>query len=44
VVTSENDESRLASVQQSGVSAIFDKPFDPSSIKDVLYRVLEETA
>ena len=44
MVTSEADKSRLASVQQSGVSAIFDKPFDPSSIKEVLYRVLEETA
>ena len=44
MVTSEADESRLASVQQSGVSAIFDKPFDPLSIKEVLYRVLEEVA
>ncbi len=42
MVTSEDDESRLANVHQAGVSAIFDKPFDPSNIKDVLYRVLEE--
>ena len=44
MVTSEHDESRLAAVQQAGVSAIFDKPFDPASIKEILYRVLEEVA
>ncbi len=44
MVTSEADESRLASVQKSGVSAIFDKPFDPSSIKEILYKMLEEVA
>ncbi len=43
MVTSENDESRLANVQQAGVSAILDKPFDPSSIKQILYQALEET-
>ncbi len=44
MVTSEHDESRLANVQQSGVTAIFDKPFDPFSIKEVLYRVFEDVA
>lgn len=43
MVTSENDEARLANVQQSGVSAILDKPFDPASIKQVLHNALEET-
>lgn len=42
MVTSENDQARLAHVQQAGVSAICDKPFDPASIRDVLYRVLNE--
>ncbi len=44
MVTSEDDEARLANVQQAGVSAIFDKPFDPASIKDILYRILDEVA
>ena len=44
MVTSEEDEARLASVQKSGVSAIFDKPFDPASIKEILYKMLEEVA
>lgn len=42
MVTSEENETRLSNVQQSGVSAICDKPFDPSTVKDMLYRVLDE--
>ncbi len=42
MVTSERDEARINSIQQAGVSAIFDKPFDPASVKEVLFRVLEE--
>ncbi len=42
MVTSEEDETSLASIQKSGVSAIFDKPFDPASIREVLYKMLEE--
>ena len=41
MVTSEEDEARLSNVQQAGVSAIVDKPFDPDSIREVLYRILE---
>jgi len=42
MVTSEHDQARLASVQQAGVSAICDKPFEPSSVREILYRVLDE--
>lgn len=42
MVTSESDEARLGHVQQAGVSAICDKPFEPQSIREILYRVLDE--
>jgi two-component system, chemotaxis family, chemotaxis protein CheY len=42
MVTSENNEARLNNIQQAGVSAIFDKPFDPQNIKEILFRVLED--
>jgi len=42
MVTSEHDESRLGNVQQAGVSAIVDKPFEPQSIREILFRVLDE--
>ncbi len=41
VVTSVGNDPRLDNIQQAGVSAICDKPFEPQSIKEVLYRVLE---
>ena len=41
VVTSENNEARLNNLQQAGISAIFDKPFDPQNVKEMLFRVLE---
>ncbi len=41
MVTSESDEARLGHVQQAGVSAICDKPFEPQSIREILYRVLD---
>jgi two-component system, chemotaxis family, chemotaxis protein CheY len=41
MVTSEENETRLNNVQKSGVSAICDKPFDPQTVKEMLYRVLE---
>ena len=40
MVTSEADEARLASVHQSGVSAICDKPFAIDEVKELLYRLL----
>jgi two-component system chemotaxis response regulator CheY len=40
MVTSETDQSRLAGVRQSGVSAIFDKPLTVDTLRDALRRVL----
>ncbi len=42
MVSSENDETRLGNVQQAGVSAICDKPFEPQSIRAILRRILDE--
>ncbi len=42
MVTSEQNEARLNNIQKAGVSAIFDKPFEPQTVKEMLYRVLEE--
>lgn len=39
MVTSESNENRLASVQQSGVSAICDKPFEPNTVKQLLEQL-----
>lgn len=39
MVTSEADQGRLAAVEQAGVSGIFDKPFDPASVKEMLARI-----
>ena len=40
MVTSENDDNRLAAVQQSGVSGICDKPFEPEMVKQYLRKIL----
>lgn len=42
MVTSEDNETRLGNVQQAGVSAICDKPFEPQSVKEMLFRVLDD--
>lgn len=39
MVTSESNENRLAAVQQSGVSAICDKPFEPATVKQLLEQL-----
>ncbi len=41
VVTSEQNQVRLGQIEQAGVSAILDKPFEPTAIRDILYRVLD---
>ena len=41
MATTENNEARLGQVQQAGVSAILDKPFEPQTIREMLYRILE---
>ena len=40
LVTSERDSGRLSAVQQAGVSAICDKPFEPSVVRDLIQRAL----
>lgn len=40
MVTSEDNNARLANVEQSGVSAICDKPFEPADVRNTLMRVL----
>jgi two-component system chemotaxis response regulator CheY len=42
MVTSEENESRLAAVQRSGVSAICDKPFETSVVRELVQRALSE--
>lgn len=40
MVTSETNESRLAAVQESGVSGICDKPFEPAFVKRLVWNLL----
>ena len=42
MVTSEGDSSRLAAVQQAGVSGICDKPFDTATVKKMIRNMLAE--
>lgn len=41
MVTSEDNENRLAAVQQSGVSAICNKPFEPAVVRDLVHQIVE---
>ncbi|MEW5056828.1 hypothetical protein A9Q80_02180 [Cycloclasticus sp. 46_83_sub15_T18] len=40
MVTSEHDSNRLAAVQQAGVSAICDKPFDPENVRQLIQQLV----
>ncbi len=40
MVTSEHDSKRLAAVQQAGVSAICDKPFDPENVRQLIRQLV----
>lgn len=40
VTSAANDESRLAGLRQSGVSAICDKPFEPKKIKQLIEKII----
>ncbi len=40
MVTSEQDASRLAAIENAGVSGICDKPFDPGTVRRLLQRAL----
>ena len=39
MISSERDEQRLAAVRQAGVSAICDKPFEPSHLKNLIEQM-----
>lgn len=40
MVSSESDDSRLAAVQQAGISAICDKPFETETVRELLRKIL----
>ena len=40
MVTSETDHNRLAGIAQSGVSAVFDKPFTTDTLRTTIQRLL----
>jgi two-component system chemotaxis response regulator CheY len=40
MVTSEQNEATLSSVQKSGVSGLCDKPFDTDNVKQILANLL----
>lgn len=42
MVTTENNETRLGNVQQAGVSAILQKPFDPATVRQLIKNLLDE--
>lgn len=41
LVSSESDPSRLAVVQQAGVSAMINKPFETTTIKELIEKILD---
>lgn len=43
MVTSEQNAGRLAAVQQSGVSAVCDKPFEPAMVGGLIRRMMSAT-
>lgn len=44
MVTSEEDQNRLAAVQQMGVSAICDKPFEPKTLRHLMLQIMTDHA
>jgi two-component system chemotaxis response regulator CheY len=44
MITSERDEKRLAALRQAGVSAICDKPFEPSDIRNLIEQIFTPAA
>lgn len=42
MITAEQDEARLASAHQAGVSALLDKPFTAATVREMLRRLLSE--
>ena len=40
MVSSEANETHLANIAQAGVDAICDKPFEPATVKDLLFKIM----
>ena len=40
MVTNEQNKNRLAAVKHAGVSAVLDKPFEPTSIRNLIMQLL----
>lgn len=43
MVTSEANETHLSNIAQSGVNAMCDKPFEPETVRGLLFKLLEQT-
>ncbi|MEW6991300.1 response regulator [Colwelliaceae bacterium 6441] len=41
MVTSESNDAHLANIEQDGVNALCDKPFEPQYVKQILFKLLE---
>jgi len=41
MVSSEANETHLSNIEQSGVNAMCDKPFEPENVRKILYNLLE---
>ncbi|WP_448550410.1 response regulator [Thalassotalea fusca] len=41
MVTSESNDAHLANIEQDGVNALCDKPFEPHYVKQLLFRLLD---
>ncbi|WP_286232733.1 response regulator [Thalassotalea sediminis] len=41
MVTSESKDTHLANIEQDGVNALCDKPFEPETVKQILYTLLD---
>ncbi|RJE73849.1 two-component system response regulator [Pseudoalteromonas citrea] len=42
MVTSEANDTHLANIAQSGVNAMCDKPFEPDTVKKLIYQLLDQ--
>ncbi|WP_440055937.1 response regulator [Pseudoalteromonas sp. T1lg65] len=43
MVTSEANDTHLANIAQCGVNALCDKPFEPDTVKKLIYQLLEQS-
>jgi two-component system chemotaxis response regulator CheY len=41
MVSSESNEAHLSNIEQSGVNAMCDKPFEPDNVRRILYNLFE---